>query len=105
MDEKMILLSEKELDIIVPENIVFTDNGAYDLEKAGISGYYTWIGYEHTSNGSSNMKSSKQLEKYVYNEVVPIFEDIFNSKVVVDDKRDTTDMFRIWASTVKKKYN
>ena len=100
---RMILITNKELDINVPDQLVFTDNGAYDLEKENITGYYTWIGFEHSSNGATNTRLAKTLEKYVYDEVVPTFERLFGTKqVVVDDKRSTTDMFRVWVATYEK---
>lgn len=101
----MILIESKELDVRIPDKIIFTDNGAYDLEREGITGYYTWIGYEHSASGAPSKALEKVLEKYVYEEVVPAFKNLFGvgeNMIIVDNKLDSSDMFRVWISIYEK---
>lgn len=88
---------------------VFTDNGAYDLEKAGLSGYYVWVGYRHSARGASEARKNKMLKEFVYNSVLPLFEEFVDGSgegnvedIVVEDKLATTDMFRLYVVTGKK---
>ena len=101
----MVLIDNKELDVNVPERIIFTDNGAYDLEKEGITGYYTWVGYEFDEKGHSDTKLERELEKYVYDVIKPAFKGKFgisDSKVMIEDRRATSAMFRVWVATYEK---
>ena len=101
----MILITNKELDITAPEGLVFTNNGCYDLEKDGITGYYAWIGYKFDERGRAVPRLERELEKYVYDTVKPAFKSLFgvtDHEVIVEDRRATSATFRVWVATYEK---
>ena len=104
----MICISNKELDLFnIPERIIFTNNGAYDLEQKEIFGYYTWVGYQHKSMRSER-KMAELIEKFARTEVVDAFANTFNlpiNQVHVEDHINTTDMFRIWVECDEDKFS
>lgn len=77
--------------------IVFIDNGAYDLEKQGVSGVYLWVGYEHDKTGRSNPKLNAESIS-VANKVGTYFKKIYGRDYTVDDFTSSTDMVRVWTS-------
>lgn len=80
----------------LPDRVVSTDNGAYDLEQKGLSGYYVWIGYKHNAKGSTEPKMKKIVEDTA-RDVAHRMEAEFGGKVVVEDKWNTTDMYRVYS--------
>ena len=99
----MALLGQSDLGVEVPDRITITDNGAYDLEKQGINGYYTWVGYRH--HGSrSEARMAREVKNVAYNIIIPALVDFCQSKgievyeddIVLDDYIDSSDMFRVW---------
>lgn len=102
---KMILLRENDLGVELPDRITLTDNGARDLTKQGINGYYVWVGYRHKgSRSEANM--AREVKNVAYDIIVPALVDFCQSKgievyeddIVVDDYIDSLDMFRVWVS-------
>ena len=96
----------RNFQLITPPGLdpVFTNNGFYDLEKRGLSGYGVWVGYRHGRTGASLVSKAKKLKSFVYGSVVDAIEDYLESigvpgTVVVEDKIDTTDMYRIYIVT------
>lgn len=86
---------------------VFTNNGYRDLETKGLSGYGVWVGYVHGQSGASSKRKAAAIERFVYGPVVNLVEQYLESigvdaEVVVENKIDTTDMFRVYAVTGNK---
>lgn len=99
-------LGADSLSVELPDRIVLTDNGAYDLEKQGIDGFYTWVGYRH--NGSrSEAKMAREVKNTAYNIVVPALVEycqhhgveVYEDDVIMDDYIDKLDMFRVWVDS------
>ena len=79
----------------LPPRIVSTDNGAYDLEQKGLSGRYTWIGYQHKSMRTE--QGMRQAVEDAANEIARRMKDEFGGDVKVEDKWKTTDMYRVYS--------
>ena len=91
----MKVLYQNDLDVRLPDRIVLTDNGAYDLEKCGIEGYYVWVGYEHDSRNNSKML--RLVEEAARDIVAPALANYSKvNDVHIEDRTSTTDMFRLW---------
>lgn len=91
----MKILYQNDLDIRLPDRIVLTDNGAYDLEKRGIKGYYVWVGFEHDLRNNSKML--RVVEDAARNIVAPALANYCKvNDVHIEDRTSTTDMFRLW---------
>lgn len=98
MDEKY--LSDKR-------PYVYTDNGFADLNKQGAKGYGIWIGFQHKLRGKQPVNRN-QLSDFVRNTAVEHLLKEVNQKtgkkyvkkdVVIEDRWDATDMFRIYIKT------
>ena len=79
----------------LPPRIVSTDNGAYDLEQKGLSGRYTWIGYQHKLMRTE--QGMRQAVEDAANEIARRMKDEFGGDVKVEDKWKTTDMYRVYS--------
>lgn len=89
------------------DRIVTTNNGFYDLEKQGLSGYGVWLGYSH-----KGYASEKKMNSYI-REIIPqvkeVMVKVLNEKgvkcnegdIVVNDMIDTTDMIRLYFASSK----
>lgn len=91
-------VSESDLDISLPDRITITDGGAYDLEKQGMNGIYTWIGYRHKgSRSEANM--AREVKRVAYNSVASALAEYASmpeDQVHIDDFIDKLDSFRVW---------
>lgn len=94
---KCIAYSLREEDFTDNEKIVFTDNGAYDLEKKGINGVYLWVGYEH-KGGRSNRKLGEEACNVAY-KVGEYLDKKYNGLSRVDNFISSSDMCRVWIET------
>lgn len=93
----------------IPDFIILTDNGAVDLEKQGLYGFYIWVGYKH-SRFAPEYTKEKAME-----ECLPYIEGIFTEylesvlgyepDIEVQDFIDSTDMFRIYAAVSESVYS
>lgn len=88
------VLSDFNVKYIHPD-LVLTDNGAYDLEKQGLKGHYVWVGYLHSITGKPNHRMDKYVEEAAY-KIADLYRKAYGKEATVEDKMNTTDMFRIW---------
>ena len=89
------MLYDNELPVNLPDNYVLTDNGAYDLERNGLSGCYVWVGYEHSRSATRNKLLYNGLDQ-VAKKVADSLATKYSATPVIEDKRNSTDMFRIY---------
>ena len=92
------LVDQSDLDIDLPDRITLTDNGAYDLEKQGMNGVYTWVGYQH-KGGRSEQKMAKAVENFAYDVVAPAlaaYVSMPEDSVEIENHINQVDMFRVW---------
>lgn len=85
----------------------YTDNGFYDLSKQGAKGYGVWVGFQHNIRGKQPVNRN-QLSNFVRNTAVEHLLKEVNQRVgkkyskedvVIEDRWDSTDMFRIYIKT------
>ena len=83
-------------DIELPDRVVCVNNGAFDLEQKGLSGFYVWLGYRHDDSGSveSSMKSVLQRTAHTIGKWLQGQNGI---KYEIDDYWKEFEMFRVWA--------
>ena len=84
------IISENDL----PKGIVLTDNGAHDLETAGKSGRYIWVGYSH-GRGATEYRMHPVVKEVAYR-IADLFEKKYKKKATVDNFLRTTDMMRVY---------
>lgn len=84
--------------------VVFTGDEMFgDLERKGLTGYGTWVGYQHDMQGSPSREYFMHLTDVVYDEVLPAFKDFVTNelggdpdKIVIENRRHDTDMYRMY---------
>jgi len=94
----MKCLYADDLGIQTPDRIILTDNGAYDLQKQGIEGYYVWIGYRH-GRGVSASKMDYQVRVFKNTVVIPALMEklgVPKERIHSEDLTKTTDMYRVY---------
>ena len=89
------------------EKVITTNNGFYDLEQKGYSGYGTWLGYEH-----GKWSSNKKMNSYIRS-IIPVVKKVMikalnnknftESDIVVDDFIYESDMIRLYIIDEKSK--
>ena len=79
----------------LPDRVVLTDNGAFDLEQKGMSGFYVWLGYQHDESGSSEISMKSVLQRTAY-EVGKWMQGKYNTKYNIEDKWKDFEMFRVY---------
>ena len=92
------LVTDKDLGVDLPDRIILTDNGAYDLEQQGINGVYTWVGYRHKGSKSES-RMVKEVKNVARDIVAPALADYVSlpeKDAHIDDFTDTLDMVRVW---------
>ena len=80
--------------IELPERVVLTDNGCYDLAKQGKSGYYAWIGYKHDESGRSEAKMNNVIRKTAQ-DIAKYWKEQYGKEAVVEDFIHSVDMYRV----------
>ena len=101
---KFICVSgEKDLkdSVKLPDRVVLTNNGAYDLEQKKMSGWYVWVGYEHKSWKSEPTMQS--ILARTAEEVGRWMSKKYVGKYNVDNFWKTLDMFRVWVEDISGK--
>ena len=94
---KFTIVRDFDGAITLPDRVIISACGAYDLEKKGMSGYYTWIGYQHKGWASENKMIpiirdvADQIAKYLSNK--------YNGKAIVQDYIKSFDMYRVYIET------
>lgn len=97
---KLKFLDTKELGEL-PRDFVYTNNGFFDLEKNLQSNqhiYGTWVGFEHKGS-RVDTKMRKMLPDVVEDIALPAMARYLNvseNKIEVEDRRNSTDMFRLY---------
>lgn len=95
-------LDKKYEDEIKP--FTYTSNGVSDLKKQGKTGYALWVGFEHAVRGRQPVDRTK-MKNFVQNTAIKHLlkevnertgKKISEKDVKIDDRWDTTDMFRIY---------
>ena len=95
-------LDKKYEDEIKP--FTYTSNGVSDLKKQGKTGYALWVGFEHAARGRQPVDRTK-MKNFVQNTAIKhLLEEVNNrtgkkfseKDVKIDDRWNTTDMFRIY---------
>lgn len=103
-DESMTCVSEqfaKFLGDDLPEGLVLTDNGFYDLEQKNVSGVGIWIGFQH-STSARDRKLRQVMKTFVYREGYRLFKEFIRKNnlgsddVIINDFVNSTDMFRLY---------
>lgn len=80
----------------LPDRVVLVNNGAFDLEQKGLSGFYVWIGYKHNDSGSSEISMKSVLQKTTHS-VGKWLQEYAGTKYEVDDFWKDLEMYRVWA--------
>ena len=95
-------LDKKYEDEIKP--FTYTSNGVSDLKKQGKTGYALWVGFEHAVRGRQPVDRTK-MKNFVQNTAIKHLlkevndrtgKKISEKDVKIDDRWDSTDMFRIY---------
>lgn len=94
MAGRMISIKDLAEDIKLPERVVLFDNGAYDLEQNGKSGFYTWVGYKH--KGSRSEPRMDQIVSNVAYEIAELWSSRYAAKAVVQDYIRSLDAYRVY---------
>ena len=84
-------------------DIIFTNNGFWDLEKNGYNGFGVWVSYMHPGTGASIKKYANTVKQFIQEQLVPVFEkyiaehcDGDAEKIIIEDKTAVTDGFRVY---------
>lgn len=80
----------------LPDRVVLVNNGAFDLEQKGLSGFYVWVGYRHDDSGSSEISMKSVLQKTTHS-VGKWLQEYAGTKYEVDDFWKDLEMYRVWA--------
>ena len=64
------LVDQSDIGIDLPDRIILTDNGAFDLESQGMNGVYTWVGYKHKGS-KSEQQMARAVEDAAYDIIAP----------------------------------
>lgn len=94
MSGSMILMKDLAEDIKLPERVVLFDNGAYDLEQNGKSGFYTWVGYNH--RGVRSEPRMNQLVANIAHEIAELWSSKYEAMAVVQDYIRSLDAYRVY---------
>lgn len=88
--------SDKDLkdSVKLPDRVVLTNGGAFDLEQKGKSGWYVWVGYEH--KGWKSEPTMQSVVARTAEEVGRWLSKTYAGKYNVDNFWKTQDMFRVW---------
>lgn len=101
---KFICVSgEKDLkdSVKLPDRVVITGGGTFDLEQKGKSGWYVWVGYEH--KGWKSEPTMQSILARTAEEVGRWLSKTYGGKYNVDNFWKTQDMFRVWVEDTSGK--
>lgn len=86
------------IKLLDEERLTLTDNGVLDLEKKGIEGYYTWVGFRH-GKGVNPSKMVRKMESFIYHTLIPAMIKKFHveeDEICVENFVRQLDMFRVY---------
>lgn len=88
----------EQLGVELPERLTLCDIGCYDLEKQGIDGYYTGIGFRH-SKGVSLRNMNSKMVAFMEDTIIPTMMAMYNvtrEQIHVNDFTKLMDSYRVY---------